>query len=71
MAYTQATQGSAGATGARAASFFAAIAERVRRYRIYRQTLAELQTLSPRELADLGLSVSMLRSCAYKAAYED
>jgi uncharacterized protein YjiS (DUF1127 family) len=39
------------------------------RYRIFRTTLAEMQELSDRELADLGLSRSMLRRSAYEAAY--
>lgn len=40
-----------------------------RAHRVYRETLAELQALSPRELADLGLNASMLRSIALEAAY--
>ncbi|MFS4582616.1 DUF1127 domain-containing protein [Phaeobacter sp. C3_T13_0] len=42
---------------------------KIARYRLYRQTIDELSTLSGRELADLGLSRSMLRSVAYEAAY--
>lgn len=70
MAYSQISQGSNAQSGARASSFFDAIAERVRRYRTYRQTLAELEALSDRELADLGLHHSMIRACAYSAAYD-
>jgi uncharacterized protein YjiS (DUF1127 family) len=40
-----------------------------RAHRIYRQTLAELQALSPRDLADLGLSSDMLHQIAHQAAY--
>jgi uncharacterized protein YjiS (DUF1127 family) len=40
-----------------------------RAHRVYRETLTELQALSTRELADLGLNVSMLRSIALEAAY--
>lgn len=36
---------------------------------VYRQTLAELQALSPRELTDLGLNASMLPTIALEAAY--
>jgi uncharacterized protein YjiS (DUF1127 family) len=36
---------------------------------VYRQTLSELQALSERELNDLGLNRSMLRSIALEAAY--
>jgi len=39
------------------------------RYRLYRTTLDELQSLSMRDLADLGLHRSMLKSIAYEAAY--
>lgn len=39
------------------------------RYRIFRVTLKEMQELSDRELADLGLGRSMLRRAAYEAAY--
>lgn len=42
----------------------------LRRGRIYRRTLFELQSLTDRDLADLGLSRSMLRGVA-KAAAED
>ena len=45
------------------------MAEAWRTYRVYRQTLTELQALSMRELNDLGLNPSMLRSIALEAAY--
>ncbi|WP_371157076.1 DUF1127 domain-containing protein [Jannaschia sp. 2305UL9-9] len=38
-------------------------------WRLYRQTVNELSDLSNRELADLGLSRSMIRSIALEAAY--
>jgi uncharacterized protein YjiS (DUF1127 family) len=71
MAYTQTTRATIAPAGGRSASLFGGIAERVRRYRVYRQTLAELEALSSRELADLGIHHSMIRSLAYQAAYED
>ena len=37
---------------------------------VYRKTVQELNALSGRELADLGLSRSMIRSVAYEAAYK-
>ncbi|WP_439140105.1 DUF1127 domain-containing protein [Roseicyclus sp.] len=40
-----------------------------RAHRVYRETLTELQALSTRELADLGLNPSMLRNIALEAAY--
>lgn len=36
---------------------------------VYKTTLNELNDLSSRELADLGLNHSTLRSTAYEAAY--
>lgn len=44
--------------------------ERFTSYMRYRRTLAELSVLDDRQLADLGLSRSMLRSTAYKAVQE-
>ena len=46
------------------------VSERIARYRLYRTTLNELNALGNRELADLGLNRSMLRSVAYKTAYD-
>lgn len=43
---------------------------RFEQYKTYRQTLAELETLSDRELLDLGISRQNLRAIAYQAAYE-
>jgi uncharacterized protein YjiS (DUF1127 family) len=40
-----------------------------RAHRVYRQTLAELQELSTRELADLGLNRGSLKSAAFEATY--
>ncbi len=48
--------------------YFAAAAERRAIRRSYRTTLAELQTLSNRELADLGLHRSELRRIAWESA---
>lgn len=39
------------------------------RYRVYQRTLAELSTLSTRELNDLGISRSMITRLAHEAAY--
>ncbi len=36
---------------------------------LYRQTVRELNDLNGRELADLGISRSMIRSVAYEAAW--
>ncbi|KUP91700.1 DUF1127 domain-containing protein [Tritonibacter horizontis] len=42
---------------------------RFAQYRVYRETLNELNALSGRELADLGLNRSMLKRAALDAAY--
>jgi uncharacterized protein YjiS (DUF1127 family) len=67
MAYTQSAHG---ARNVGLSAYWAGITGRFARYRTYRKTLNELRGLSPRELDDLGLNPSMIRSCAYKAAYE-
>ncbi len=45
------------------------LAERVARYKTYRETMNELSQLSSRDLADLGLHRSMIKSVALEAAY--
>ncbi len=52
------------------AHYFEGLVRRYSQYRSYRQTLDELQSLSDRELADLGVHRSQLRSIAYRAAYD-
>lgn len=37
--------------------------------KVYRTTLTELQALDNRDLADLGITRSMIRSIAHEAAY--
>ena len=44
---------------------------RYKKYRLYSQTVSELSELSGRDLADLGLSRSMIESVAFSAVYED
>ena len=43
--------------------------ERFTQYAAYRKCVAELSALSDRELRDLGLHRSMIRSLAYEEAY--
>jgi len=40
------------------------------RRKIYRETVQELESLSTRDLSDLGLNRSEIRRIAYQAAYE-
>lgn len=52
----------------RIANLRAAYAERAAQRKIYRQTCNELYALSSRELADLGIHRSMIKSIALEAA---
>lgn len=40
------------------------------RYSVYRTTLTELQELTDRDLADLGINRSLIKSIAHEAAYD-
>ncbi|WP_299140365.1 DUF1127 domain-containing protein [uncultured Tateyamaria sp.] len=51
------------------ARFFEAAAERHATRRVYRTTLDELNTLTNRELADLGMHRSELKRVAWESAY--
>ncbi len=60
------------ATGqSRIGAIFGDIAARFARYSMYRKTLNELATLSSRELNDMGLCRSQIRSVAYEHAYDN
>ncbi len=71
MAYaTHIHTGILNAPRARLAAMFDTMRSGLARRKIYNKTLAELQALGDRDLADLGLDRSMLHSIAYGAAYE-
>ena len=53
------------------AQMLQAVRAKYAQYRVYRETLTELNALSGRELADLGLNRSMLKRIALEAAYGD
>ena len=53
----------------RITAFFGNLNESRRRYSTYRQTVRELESLSERELLDLGLHRSMIENIALEAAY--
>ncbi|MBV2358191.1 DUF1127 domain-containing protein [Thalassococcus sp. CAU 1522] len=59
-----------GGLGGRFAALVVDLRARLARRRIYRETLRELNTLSERELNDLGLNRSVIRRVAWQAAYE-
>lgn len=69
MAFVSSNRSTTLSLGDRLAEIRADLTEAWRAHRVYRQTLNELQALSDRELADLGLSRSALRSVALEAAY--
>ncbi len=56
-------------TTPRANGLMARIVEAVAARKVYRTTLTELQALDNRDLTDLGISRSMIKSIAYEAAY--
>lgn len=47
----------------------AGLRDALARRKVYRETLRELKSLSSRELADLGISRSMITRVATEAAY--
>jgi uncharacterized protein YjiS (DUF1127 family) len=53
----------------RVSSFFSELGEMYQRYRVFKQTMNELNALSSRELADLGIHRSMITRVALEAAY--
>lgn len=67
MAYAN-TSRVAGFQTAGFAGFRAAIVQRWNQYKVYRETVNELDALSNRELADLGISRSMIKGIALEAA---
>lgn len=68
MAYTTSIQ-TAPTFFDRLVAFKNDFAVRQAKKRVYRETLNELEGLSGRELADLGMSRSGLKAVAYEAAY--
>ncbi|SDE51024.1 DUF1127 domain-containing protein [Limimaricola pyoseonensis] len=66
MAYTTDTR--ATGFGQRIAEFRASLADRIARQKIYRSTYNELQSLTDRDLADLGISRSAIKGIAIEAA---
>ena len=69
MAYTTSLPSSRFDIAARVASLVAEAKTSWKQYQVYRDTYAELQNLSMRELADLGMSPYNIKSVAYETAY--
>lgn len=68
VSHTQTTQ-DAGLL-ARVIGWFQSVQENRSKAALYRQTLRELNALSGRDLADLGIHRSSIRRIAYEAAYK-
>ena len=69
MAYTTQDRSIALSLIERISAFRARISEAAAQRKVYRTTLNELQNLSARDLADLGINRGMIHSIAYEAAY--
>lgn len=69
MAYVSSTRKTSDTLNNRFAALWADMAEAYNNWRVYRTTLNELNTLSTREMADLGINPSMVRRIALEAAY--
>jgi uncharacterized protein YjiS (DUF1127 family) len=69
MALAQNTQILDAGIAARLSATFASLSDAWQRRRVYRQTLRELNALTSRELADLGMHRSMITRVALEAAF--
>ncbi len=69
MALAQNTQILDAGIAARISATFATLSDAWQRRRVYRQTLRELNALTSRELADLGMHRSMITRVALEAAF--
>jgi uncharacterized protein YjiS (DUF1127 family) len=69
MAYVSNNRTATETLSGRFAALRANAVEGFNNWRVYRITLAELNMLSPREMADLGINPSMIRRIALEAAY--
>jgi uncharacterized protein YjiS (DUF1127 family) len=69
MAYVNASHTVGFDLAGRIATLKNSLVESLSRYRVYRETLAELEGLSNRDLNDLGLSRAGIKAVALEAAY--
>lgn len=69
MAYASNSRTHAAPFGQRLTEFRTAAAQSYSNWRVYRTTLNELQTLSLREMNDLGINPTMVKRIALEAAY--
>jgi uncharacterized protein YjiS (DUF1127 family) len=71
MAYATDTRSIGGTIAERIGRLRAAMADRYGRYALYKRTLGELQALSDRDLADLGVARADIETLARMAARGD
>ena len=69
MAYVSEIRAAHLGLGERFVAMMASFAERKARYTQYRTTVNELSQLTNRDLADIGLNRSQIKSIAYEHAY--
>lgn len=69
MAYVNSVRRVESGIASKITSIFHSLAERYAQARVYRTTVSEMSDLTDRDLADLGISRSMIHSIAYDAAY--
>jgi uncharacterized protein YjiS (DUF1127 family) len=69
MSYVQSVRASSPSIFEYISAPFASLRIAAQRRRVYSQTLSELQALSDRDLADLGLHRSLISAVAKEAAY--
>ena len=53
----------------RLAALRSQLADAAAKRKVFNTTLRELEALTPRELADLGIAPTLIREIAYEAAY--
>ncbi len=68
MAFATDTRSLGATIGQRFSEFRASVTDQYAKYAIYRNTVSELNSLTDRDLADLGLTRSMIRGVAAEAA---
>ncbi|KAB2885052.1 MAG: DUF1127 domain-containing protein [Albidovulum sp.] len=69
MAYVSGVRGGNAGLADRIADVARELGEKWRRYGVYRETVRELNALSDRDLADLGIHRSQVTAVAKDAAY--
>ena len=70
MAYASDTRTTSASIGDRVRELRSTLATRYAQHKVYRSTLKELESLTDRDLADLGLNRLVIQDVARKAAYE-